>query len=208
MPCPERCGRVVRRVVDRLLALTLREWIGVLICLLVVIATGLQWYLTYCDYFEHYQNLLKEMHKLHSDCEVISKKHATAYVKMEDDCGKAKGFINTSASRLAFRDLVYSKMPHTDNLWHWISTSLGEIFSSIPGMGILVAIFMFSYPMLRRRVYERFTDEYNHRREEKARKELAKLASASVLSILAATSAKKAQPDVGEGALHDKGVSV
>lgn len=196
-PPPATChagGGVMRRAFGRMSSLTLREGIAIALILLVCAATAVEQYLTYNELLQQNRGLHREKALLHVECELIKRQHATAYVKMEEHCDQAKNFVEFTPEHLAFRQLVFSKWPHTNNVWQWLGDVLGATVSSTQALLMAIAITLIVYPYLKRHIYGQIADEYRRRFRTKTEREMAKLVSAHAIS--AATLAASMRPKV------------
>lgn len=180
--CSERAATLVRGAVERILAITLRQWVAIMIAFVVCAATGIQQYLAYRALLPAHEVRYAEMSKLNEDCKKIKKTHETAYISLEKDCKKANMTIQFSPEWSAFTNLVNTTWPHSDNLVLWTASVLSKIFSSIQAMILCFACVVFFWPSVKRHGIGFMKDEINKRKERKLEKELLKIAGGRALS--------------------------
>jgi hypothetical protein len=177
----DRFATVVRRAVESLLGLTLRDWLVISICLVVVCATLVQQYLAYSAALPYHKEAHKAMASFDKECQIIKKNHNTAYLKMELDCIKANVTAQFTPEWNTIQMLVNTSWPHADNLVEWTTNAFVKIISSFQSMCLFIALVIAFWPTVKKR-FGFVSDKINRAKGNKVGTELQKLVAAHTLT--------------------------
>lgn len=182
--CSDRVAGGVRRVVEWFLRLTLREWIILSACAAIVVATGCQQYFAYHAILPYYEEAHKTLAKFDAECMVIQQKHATAYIRMQEDCIKANITVRLGPKWNAIQMLVNTSWPHAENIVDRLTSFGSKLISSFQGVCLVFALFVTAWPSLKKQLGF-VSDVYNRAKSDKLNIELQKFVAAQTLTLSA-----------------------
>lgn len=174
--CSQRFASLVRKGVERVLAIPPRTWLALSIVAVVIAATAVHQYFEYAAMLPEHQKIYEDMLAFNETCTLIQKNHFMAYLRMEADCQKAKVIIQFTPQWRTISALVNSSWPHADNIVEWTVQALGKIFSSLQSAAIFVAILIAFWPSVKQRSFGFMKDEINRHKADRIDKELQKMA--------------------------------